>query len=47
MTKWRMRIASWIPRATNTHSVYVMIIDFPLQQWLHESPSVLRFTDIA
>ena len=47
MAKWRMRIASWIPRATNTHSVYVMIIDFPLQQWLHESASVWRYTYIA
>jgi len=47
MTKWRMRIASWIPRATNTHSVCVMIIAFPLQQWLHEHTSVLRYTYVA
>ena len=29
-----MRIASWIPKATNTHLIYVILIDFPLQQWL-------------
>ena len=33
---WRMRIACWIPKATNTHSEYVLLIDFPLQQWLRE-----------
>jgi hypothetical protein len=47
MTKWRMRIAIWISRATNTHLVYVMIIAFPLRQWLHESASALRYTYIA
>ena len=30
-TIWRMRIASWIPKATNTHSEYVILIAFPLQ----------------
>jgi len=25
---WRMRIARWIPKATNTHSDYVMLIAF-------------------
>ena len=29
----RMRIACWIPNATNTQSENVMLIDFPLQQW--------------
>jgi hypothetical protein len=28
---WRMRIACWIPKATNTHSEYVSFIAFPLQ----------------
>jgi hypothetical protein len=32
MTKWRMDIAYWISKATNTHSEYVIIISFPLQQ---------------
>ena len=44
MTIWRMRIARWIPKATNTHSHYVIIIAFPLQQWLHERASLLRYT---
>jgi hypothetical protein len=34
MTVWRMRIACYIPKATNTHSECVMLIAFPLQQWL-------------
>ena len=44
MTIWRMRIARWIPKATDTHSEYVILIAFPLQQWLHERSSVLRCT---
>jgi hypothetical protein len=32
MTVWPMRIACSIPKATNTHSKYVMFIVFPLQQ---------------
>jgi len=41
---WRMRIAFWIPKATNTHSEYLIFIAFPLQQCLHESASILRYT---
>ena len=37
----RMRIAYWIPKATNTHSEYVILIAFPLQQWLHARASML------
>ena len=40
----RMRIACWIPKATNTHSQYVTLIAFPLQQLLHERASMLRYT---
>jgi hypothetical protein len=29
---WRMRIASWIPKATNTHSEHVTTFALPLQQ---------------
>ena len=47
MTIWRMRIVCWITKATNTHSEYVILITFPLQQWLHERPSMLRHTYIA
>ena len=46
MTISRMRIACWIPKDTNTHSEYVILIAFPLQQWLHERTSVLRYTCI-
>ena len=44
---WRMRIACWIPRATNIHSKYVIIIAFPRQQWLHERASMLCCTYIV
>ena len=44
---WRMRIACWIPNATNIHSEYVIFIDFPLQHWLHEHVSMLRYTHTA
>jgi len=47
MTIWRMRIACWIPKTTNTPSEYVIIIAFPLQQKLQEYTSVLRITYIA
>jgi len=43
MTIWCMRTAYRIPKDT-THSEYVMIIVFPLQQWLHERVSLLRYT---
>jgi hypothetical protein len=38
--------ARWIPKATNKHFEYVIFIAFPLQQWLHERASVLRYTFI-
>jgi hypothetical protein len=44
MAIWRVRITCWIPKATNTHSEYVILIAFPLQQWLHESALMLRYT---
>ena len=40
-------IACWIPKATNTHSGCVILIAFPLQQWLHEHASMLRYTYLA
>jgi len=36
MTICRMRNAYWVPKSPNTHSEYVILISFPLQQWLHE-----------
>jgi len=47
MTIWRMHIACWMHKATNTHTGYVTFIAFPLQQWLHERASVLLYTYIA
>jgi hypothetical protein len=47
MTVWRMRIASWVLKTTNTHPEYVIPIAFPLQQWLNERASALRYTYIA
>ena len=38
---WRMRFACWITKATDTHSVYVLLNDFPWQQWLSECASLL------
>ena len=43
-TIWRMRIACWMPKATDTHSQYVILIAFPLQQWLHKLALMLRYT---
>jgi hypothetical protein len=43
MKIWRMRIAYWVHKATNSHSEYVLIIAFSLQQWLHERASMLRY----
>ena len=43
MTIRRMLFAFWIPKATNTHSQFVIHIAFPLQQWFHESVSVVRY----
>ena len=47
MTLWRMCIASCVPKATDTHSEYVTLTAFPLQQRLQESASLLRLTYIA
>ena len=40
----RMRSAGWITKATNTHSEYATLTAFPLQHWLQERASVLRYT---
>ena len=47
MTVWRMRIACSVTKATNAHFKYVILSAFPQQQWLHERPSILRYTYIA
>jgi hypothetical protein len=33
--------------ATNTHSEYVILIAFPLQQWLHKRAAILRYIYIT
>jgi hypothetical protein len=47
MTIWRMGIARWVHKSRNTFSEYVIVIAFPLQQWLHERASMSRCTYIA
>jgi hypothetical protein len=42
MTIRRVRIAYGITKATNTHSEYVILIAFELQQRSHERASMLR-----
>jgi len=32
MVIWRMRIACWLTKATDTHSEYVILIALPLQE---------------
>jgi hypothetical protein len=44
VTVWRLRIAYWITKATNTHSEYAIFLVFSPQQWLRERASLLRYT---
>ena len=44
VTIWRMRFACWVTKARNTHSEYVILTTFPLQQRLQEHASVLHYT---
>ena len=39
-TIWRMHFSCWLTEATDTHSEYVILIDFPRQQYFHERASV-------
>ena len=43
MTIWAMRIACWIPKPTHTHKNVILIV-FPLQQWLRAHASMWRST---
>jgi hypothetical protein len=47
MTIWRMRITCRVPKATNTHTQYIILIAIPQQQWLHERASMLHYTYTA
>ena len=44
---WRMQIACWLNKATDTHSNCVILTAFPLQKWLLESVLMSRYTYIA
>jgi hypothetical protein len=43
MEIWRMRIACWVTKTTNSNT-HVILIVFMLQQWLHEHASLLRYS---
>jgi len=43
MTIWRMRIACWIPKATNTLLEYAVFIDFPLTQCLQKGHLIVIY----
>ena len=45
--KRRMRFEFWRTNATDTHSVYVILIVFRRQHWLLERASILRYMYIA
>jgi hypothetical protein len=47
MAVLRVAIACWINKVTDTHSEYVILISLPLQQWLLERASMLRYMHIA
>jgi len=47
MVTLHMRIACWLPKATNTRSEYAIFIVFPQQQWLHEWALTWRYTYVA
>jgi len=47
MKIWQMCIACWVQKATDECSECVILIAFPLQQWLHECASVSHFTYIV
>jgi hypothetical protein len=47
VTKRRIRTACCTPKATTTSTEYVIFNACPLQQWLYERISTLRYTYIA
>jgi hypothetical protein len=38
----RIRFACWIVKTTDSHAEHIVLISFPLQNWLHERASILR-----
>jgi len=47
MAIWRMRIACWIPKATDIHAEYVILVALTIQRCLHEPYSMLPYTYFA
>ena len=47
MKIWGMRIVCLVPKATNIHTVCVILIALPMQQWLHEHVCLLCYTYTA
>jgi len=47
MTIRRTRIACWIPKATDTHSEYVIHLSFPLQNTYTSEPQCWVYTYLA
>jgi len=47
MTILHIRCACCIPKATNTHSEYVLLITLPRQHCLHKRASILRYMHTA
>ena len=46
-TIWHICFACRITKATNTHSVFIIIVAFPWQQWLNECASMFRYKDMT
>jgi len=44
---WRVRIPCWISKSANTNLQRTVLIACPLQQWLHERASLLRYMYIV
>ena len=44
---WRKHFACWITKVTNTHSEYVVLIDFTCQKGLGKCDPMLHCTNIA
>jgi len=42
MKIWRMRITRSIPKTTNILSEYIILIAYPMHEWLRERASLLR-----
>jgi hypothetical protein len=44
---WRMRVACWVTKVTNTRSEYEYLLLFARQEMIHERVSMLRHTYIG